>query len=285
MATSIAAFLIVITILVFVHELGHYVMARWHGVRVLTFSVGFGPKLLRMHAGGTEYCLCAIPFGGYVQMATGTPGSTNPDEFMAQRWWARVQIFAAGPVMNFALAVVALYALLLFRGVEAHAAAAGGSGVPSAVVHMTAWQAAAVAVGTTFELARGVLVALFGLVSGHIAVDQLVGPVGIAQLAGDSARAGWFESLALLALISVNLGVLNLMPLPVLDGGHILLMTIEDIRGRHLTAPVRKRILQAGLAMLLAGMVTSLYNDVNRLRQVQATNAGPSRDLVADAAR
>ncbi len=123
--TSILAFLFVLGVLVFVHELGHFLVARWHGVRVLTFSLGFGPKLLKWRRGDTEYAISAIPLGGYVKMAgeMGGDGTADfavqlegkPDEFMSKTKWQRFQIFVAGPVMNMILALVVM-TFVLYQG-------------------------------------------------------------------------------------------------------------------------------------------------------------------------
>ena len=107
-------------VLVFIHELGHFLLARWNGVRVLTFSLGFGPKLLKVQRGDTEYCISAIPLGGYVKMAGENPDDPHTgadDEFMSKSKWQRFQILIAGPVMNILLAVV-LLALILMRGAD-----------------------------------------------------------------------------------------------------------------------------------------------------------------------
>ncbi len=118
MLTTPLAFAFVLGVLVFVHELGHFLVARWHGVRVLTFSLGFGPKLFSFRKGDTEYALSLIPLGGYVKMAGENP-EDNPqgaaDEFMSKNKWQRFQILFAGPAMNMILAVL-LLALVLMQG-------------------------------------------------------------------------------------------------------------------------------------------------------------------------
>ncbi|MGE3887962.1 MAG: RIP metalloprotease, partial [Vicinamibacterales bacterium] len=116
--TTLLAFLFVLGVLVFVHELGHFLAARWNGVRVLTFSLGFGPKLLKFRRGDTEYCVSAIPLGGYVKMAGENPEdprSGQPDEFLSKTKWQRFQILIMGPAMNLGLAVIVL-ALVLMQG-------------------------------------------------------------------------------------------------------------------------------------------------------------------------
>ena len=116
--TSALAFLFVLGVLIFVHELGHFLMARRIGVRVLTFSLGFGPKLLNVTRGDTEYCISAIPLGGYVKMAGENPEDTRtgaPDEFLSKGKWQRFQVLVMGPVMNLVLAVVVM-AVVLYQG-------------------------------------------------------------------------------------------------------------------------------------------------------------------------
>src|SRR5262245_49564232 len=110
------AFLFVLGVLVFVHELGHFLVARWYGVRVLTFALGFGPKLVRVRRGDTEYCICAVPLGGYVKLAGETVADENrtgqPDEFLSKSKWIRFQVYLAGPVMNILLAWIVLGGVL-----------------------------------------------------------------------------------------------------------------------------------------------------------------------------
>ena len=115
-----SSFLFVLGVLVFVHELGHFLVARWHGVRVITFSLGFGPKILKFTRGGTEYCISIMPLGGYVKLAGETAEEARtgaPDEFLSKSKWVRFQVYLAGPVMNIMLAIVVL-AGVLSRGAD-----------------------------------------------------------------------------------------------------------------------------------------------------------------------
>src|SRR6188508_586373 len=105
--TTVLSFLFVLGVLVFVHELGHFLVARWHGVRVLTFSLGFGPKLVKVRRGPTEYCISIVPLGGYVKLAGETVEDERtgaPDEFMSKSKWTRFKVYLAGPTMNLLLA-------------------------------------------------------------------------------------------------------------------------------------------------------------------------------------
>src|SRR5262245_11589117 len=117
---TVLAFLFVLGVLIFVHELGHFLVARFYGVRVLTFSLGFGPKLLKVTRGATEYCISAIPLGGYVKLAGETvqdQRTGEPDEFLSKSKWVRFQVYLAGPIMNLGLALVVV-AIVLSLGAD-----------------------------------------------------------------------------------------------------------------------------------------------------------------------
>ena len=431
--TTIVSFLFVLGVLIFVHELGHFLAARRLGVRVLTFSLGFGPKILKFTRGDTEYCVSAIPLGGYVKMAGESPDdprSGAPDEFLSKTKWERFQVLIMGPVMNIVLAVVVL-AVVLAQGAEVpayedqppvigavkmkSAAERGGIQVGDRILTVAGdavptWKDLAIAVGTRadrtvavtldrngrtmsldvkpaaagrFEIgdlgvlpdtspiaqkvdpqdpaARGGMKAgdviyavngtrvmfptdlkeaiaahpgetidvevrragapqhlsitpdkrptggwigitiveatrsfkpgpfeavrlsvvqnatsgvmifkiLGGLFTGSTSVRQLQGPVGIAQLSGESAEAGFVHLLNLMAVISLNLGLLNLMPVPVLDGGHILIMALEGVARRDFSMAVKEKMLLAGFVVLMMLMVTVIYNDLTRITWIE----------------
>jgi regulator of sigma E protease len=431
--TTLVSFLFVLGVLIFVHELGHFLAARRLGVRVLTFSLGFGPKILKFTRGDTEYCISAIPLGGYVKMAGESPDdprSGAPDEFLSKSKWERFQVLIMGPVMNIVLAVVVL-AIVLAQGAEMPAylgqppvVAAVDAGSPAERAGMRAgdriltvggertatwdaaelavkmrpnravpitverdartlafdvqstsegrWEAGAIGVtpmvrpmaralekgdpadkagmkpgdvivsvngmlmssaealttairanaekpidlvisrngaeqhlavtptrkegrgwiGITivaetrsftpgpFEAVRmsvvqnatsGVMIfkILGGLFTGSTSVRQLQGPVGIAQLSGESAEAGFIHLLNLMAIISLNLGLLNLMPVPVLDGGHILIMALEGVARRDFSMAAKEKMLLAGFVVLMMLMVTVIYNDLTRITWIE----------------
>jgi regulator of sigma E protease len=121
----------------------------------------------------------------------------------------------------------------------------------------------------TWEMSGLILKTLWGLITGETSPRQLMGPVGIAQLSGESAQEGWVSLLSLMAMISLNLGLLNLFPIPVLDGGHILIMALEGVAGRNFSIRVKERMLLAGFVILLVLMVTVIYNDLTRIRWVE----------------
>ena len=434
MFTNFLAFIFVLGVLVFVHELGHFLVARWHGVRVLTFSLGFGPRLFSTRRGDTEYCISIVPLGGYVKMAGENPDeprSGASDEFMSKSKWQRFQVYIAGPAMNIVLALVVM-TFVLYSGAEAPAyeeqpavigsvvadspAARAGlqrgdrivsvAGKPVAtweqlfltvmpraereltveferdgsrmVVQITpaaqtkfqmgdlgvtpdthpqireliaggAAEKAGLRVGDvmmavngapvtsdrdlvktindnantplamqvkregqlqaitvtpaldggvgkigvrfapfevrtiepTFAQAIGlsarqnlqwstmIFEAVVGLVKGETSPKQLMGPVAIAQLSGGAARVSWVALFGLMAMISLNLGILNLLPIPVLDGGHIFIMAVEGLFRRDFSIAVKEKMLLAGFVVLMALMVTVIYNDLMRIEWIE----------------
>ncbi len=433
MLITLLAFVFVLGVLIFVHELGHFLAARRIGVRVLTFSLGFGPKVLSFRRGDTEYCVSAVPLGGYVKMAGETPDEPltgREDEFLSKSKWQRFQVLIMGPVMNILLAFVLTWVVLL-RGAEIPAyldrapvigAVAAGSPAERAGIkagdrlisvagrQVTTWEDAGLAIGTkarrevVIELVRdgrtetvrvtpdaegrfevgnigvepdsrpairslisgepaqkaglkpgdvvvsvngermlgseqlseaiakhpnqpialaierrgtpmvftitpalrgnkgmiGIQIGmetrviqpgpvqalnlsvkknyeygglifrtLGGLVTRETSPKQLMGPVAIAQLSGEYAALGWIPLFSLMAMISLNLGILNLLPIPVLDGGHIFIMAIEAIARRDFSAKVKENMLLAGFVVLMLLMVTVIYNDLMRIQWIQ----------------
>ena len=407
-------------------------MARWHGIRVVTFSLGFGPKLLKWTRSGTEYCISAVPLGGYVKLAGESVEDNRTgaaDEFMSQTKWVRFQVYVMGPVMNLGLALI-LTTVVLYNGAdvplfESSPAVIGqiapgspaekaGLKINDTIVRIAGkptptWNDVAMSVVTkagreisltverggqmvdtmivpasqtkyelgdigvaarwrpqvltvtpdapadrgglrvgdviltvdgqpglpqpkvleyirahpkqtvvftveragvettlsitpndrgvagagligaridfyeskriepTFPQAIGmsatqtwrqgseILTTLKGLFTRETPVKQFMGPVAIAELSGNAARLGWIDLLSLMSMISLNLGLLNLMPIPILDGGHIAILAMEGVARREFSIKVKERILFAGFALIMLLMVTVIYNDVARL--------------------
>ena len=351
------AFIVALGVLVFVHELGHFLTAKRIGVKVLRFSIGFGPVLWRRQSGESEYALSAIPLGGSVKMLGEESDGDGPvDEserhraFSAQRPLRRAAIVIAGPVTNFVFAFV-VYIFVFgtigvpvpsseprLGGVSATTPAdrAGlrsgdrvvsinGTGIDtwetlSKTVRASGGKALHVVVergGATVELdvtpeehdlpgldgraaerafligvepsrdwetvgplravrlaaeqtagtAFAVLQGLGQMVTGHVSVKELGGPIAIAQAAGRQARNGLSSYLMMLALLSINLGVLNLMPVPALDGGQLALISVEGILGRPLKPRALELAQQVGVLLLVSLMVFVFYNDIHRLVQ------------------
>ena len=432
--TTILAFIFVLGVLIFVHELGHFVMARRNGVRVLTFSLGFGPKLLSFRRGDTEYAISAIPLGGYVKMAGENPEDARtgaPDEFLSKSKWQRFQVLIMGPVMNIVLALVVM-TFVLYQGADEPAFEAQpmvvGTVAPDSVAAKTGiqpgdrvvavegvptdtweefsmqiipkagrelrltierdgkrieqslvptamgkyemgyvglepavrpqikdvnpgepaqeaglrandiilgvndekpiqqprviqliraheekplafhilrdgqqqtitvvprkygdtarigatiipWEfrtvkpdfgeAIVLSAQKNWEWARLIVQTLAGLFTRDTPVKQLMGPLAIADLSGDAAEAGWIQLFSLMAMISLNLGLLNLAPVPVLDGGHIMILALEGLSRRDFSMKVKEKMLLAGFVLLLMLMVTVIYNDLTRIQFFQ----------------
>ena len=431
--TSLLSFAFVLGVLVFFHELGHFVVARLHGVRCLTFALGFGPKLVQTKRGDTVYCICAIPLGGYVKMAGAGEGPDDKpegkdDEFPSKTKWQRFQILIAGPVMNIILAVLIL-AGVLYQGVTvpvyleqppivgivpdgSPAATAGIQAgdsilsvagrnvdtweemefavaphadreidvvlrrdggertvqvipasrgtfkvgvlgvepdVPPQVVDMmsttsSAAQEAGILVGDVIEAIEGrevtteslmamiqanpdipltlrirrdgvrqdivvtpqlvgdvgkigvalntpyemhiielgpfeafamsleqnyetsglLFQTLWGLLTRDVPVAQLAGPVGILQLSGQAVGVSLTVFFGFMSMLSLNLGILNLLPIPILDGGHIFIMAMEGVSRRDFSVRLKERIALAGFVLLMTLIVTVTYNDLAR---------------------
>jgi regulator of sigma E protease len=430
---TLVSFAFVLGVLIFVHELGHFLMARRIGVRVLTFSLGFGPRVVGFRRGDTDYCVSAIPLGGYVKMAGETPDDPRtgqPDEFLSKTKWERFQVLIMGPVMNIVLAVVLMWVVLM-QGAKVPAfldrapvvgAVAAGSPAERGGIRpgdriervagrtVSTWEQLSIAVGTKakrqiaidvtrggqpvtlqvtpdsqtkyevgdigvfpdvhpfvtqvvagepaergglkvgdvvesfngqtisfgyqlteaiakhpnepvmFGVARGggrvdvrvtpmlrgkkgwvgvglldesktvhlgpvqamtaslqrnyefgglIFQTLVGLATRETSPKQLMGPVGIAQLSGESAARGWLDLFGLMAMISLNLGIINLLPIPVLDGGHIFIMALEGLARRDFSARLKEKMLLAGFAVLMLLMVTVIYNDLMRVQWIE----------------
>lgn len=350
-------FLLVLSVVVFVHEFGHYYVARRNGVRIETFSIGFGPELFgRDDRHGTRWKFSLIPLGGYVKMlgdadaASATvdlASARHPDSFPAKSVWQRMAVVVAGPAANFLFAIVALAILFASVGrpftpaevgevqADSPAAVAGllpgdrvaevdGRAIDSfeslqAVVRGSAGQPLRFTVvrdgesraltvtpsaseiqdrfGNTYQVGLigvsrasveyrrsnpftalfeataetgrmivGTLRALGEMVVGTRGTQELGGPLRIAQMSGQIAQDGFVPAMWFTAVLSINLGLINLFPIPMLDGGHLLLYGIEAGRGRPLTERSQEIAFRFGLAMVLSLMVFATWNDLVHLK-------------------
>jgi regulator of sigma E protease len=364
LAGYIVPFLFVLTIVVFFHELGHFLVSRACGVRVTTFSIGFGPELVGFNdRHGTRWKVCAIPLGGYVKflgdsnaasvgLAEQQPTNMNDrrETFIGATVSRRIAIVAAGPISNFLLAILVFAGVFMFSGEEigsarieavqedSPAAVAGfqsgdlvvaidGATIESfddlqRVVSANAGRVLKIevdrhgsrvaldaipalrevrdAIGDvsrigylglsrsrapedtkiekfgpirslwlgveqTWSIVDETLRFLFNVAAGRASADQLGGPIRIAQISGHVATFGVMALVQLAAILSVSVGLLNLFPVPVLDGGHILIYAIEAARGRPVSADAQKWGLLIGASLVLALMIFATFNDVVRL--------------------
>lgn len=351
---SIVAAVIGLGVLIVFHEFGHFLVAKLCGVGVLTFSVGFGPKLLVKKKGETEYALSAFPLGGYVKMVGEDPAD-EVSQADVQRSFAhkgllqRVAIVGAGPGFNLLLAVILLMVVFLFYGVPVVSTQIGsvekGSPAESGGIQkgdrivtidgrsVDSWETlsgaikesqgkplnfqvrrgaeevmvtvvprkkearnifgelrdewmigigsqvtmekgnAGLSIGKaftqTYDYAKLTLVALYKMVTGEVSPRNLGGPILIAQMAGQQAQDGIASFLAFVAVLSINLGVLNLLPIPVLDGGHLLFFMVEAVIGRPVAVRHREVAQQVGIFLLMLLMVYAFYNDIARFFEKQ----------------
>lgn len=355
MVSTIVVAIVVLGLLILFHELGHFLVARWCGVGVVKFSIGFGPVLIGRKIGNTEYAISAVPLGGFVKMVGEDPEEevTPADRsiaFQHQPLWKRFAIVLAGPLANLLFAFAAFSLVFAVYGArvpssvakvgnvlpDMPAAAAGlrPGDIVTAVdgqpvgswdeLSQTIRQSGArpliltiersgerlqvsvtpkereerslfgevtgkayligiergfdqIAVNPFTAVAMGaqqtawwvgtIVVALAKMVQGKIPASEIGGPILIAQAAGEQARLGLENLLHFMAVISVNLGVLNLLPVPILDGGHLFFFLVEAIRRRPLDTRYREVAQQVGLVLLLALMVFAFYNDIARVLQ------------------
>lgn len=358
--TWVLPFLAVFTVLVFVHELGHYWVARRCGVRVETFSIGFGPELYGWNDGhGTRWRFSAIPLGGYVKMfgendfAGDDETALTPEEravsFHHKPLRHRAAIVAAGPLANFAFAIAVLALLFGAIGVPTPMAVVGqvqaGSAAEAAdmrsgdvvraidgvdlasfedlrrliidrgdktiridvdrdgeLVSLTAtprlteikdegggpktvgllgvspdptrvtydrldpFSAAWTATERTVSLTAQILSALGQIIAGTRTAEELGGPLRIAQLSGEMAQSGLVNLIFFMAALSVNLGLINLFPVPMLDGGHLVFYAAEAVRGRPLDRRLQEYGFRFGLVLVLALMIFATWNDLVQMR-------------------
>jgi regulator of sigma E protease len=347
---AIVSVIIVLSILIFFHELGHFLVARRLGVKVLKFSLGFGPKLIGRKIGETEYLLSALPLGGYVKLLGEDPTeAATPEDaarsFSNQSVGRRIAIVAAGPVFNLLLAFLIFVVIFLIGfpnissqigDVQKDSPAAradlktddtviaiegkpveywddikeavqqyGGKEIALTVERGGAqvalrltpeekeaknllgdpikeWRIGVSPKGTfktkrygpvnavvmgfkrTYEVTGLTMLGIVRLVQGRIPANTIGGPILIAQLAGQQASEGLLNVAIFIAILSINLGVINFLPIPILDGGHLLFFVIEAVIGRPVSLKKREMAQQAGLFILLALMLFAIYNDIMR---------------------
>ena len=356
---SIVTAILVLSLLVLVHELGHFLAARRLGVGVLKFSIGFGPRVWGVTRGGTDYVISAFPLGGFVKMVGEHDEEPEPDEagqrptppdpelsFENKPVWARMIIVAAGPVANVAFALAVFWIVFMagvptllpvvgtvqpnFPAADAGlrpgdvVAAIDGKPVETwddltTVVHGSAGversfsitrggetitvritprsspsttvfgesttvglvgitpagefttqrygplEAAALSVRRSAEIVRLTLVGILKIFQRIVPADTIGGPIMIVQMAGKQAELGALNLVFFSAFLSISLGLFNLFPIPVLDGGQIWFLLVEAVRGRPMSRRAREITQQIGLALLLLLMVFAFYNDITRL--------------------
>ncbi|EJZ21408.1 RIP metalloprotease RseP [Rhizobium sp. Pop5] len=361
----IVPFVLVLSLLVFVHEMGHYLVGRWSGIRILAFSVGFGPEIFGFtDRHGTRWKISLIPLGGYVRFFGDEDASSKPDadklaamseedrarSFAGAKLWKRAATVAAGPIANFLLAIAIFTILFAVYGrtvadpvvaevkPDSAASAAGilpgdllvaidggkvetfddvrryvsirpnqkivvtiersgqkldlpmvpqrtdmtdqfGNKIEVGLIGIvtnqevghfrlqtyTPLQALREGVIQTRDIVTGTFKYIGNLLTGSMRADQLGGPIRVAQASGQMATLGIGAVLQLAAVLSVSIGLLNLMPVPVLDGGHLMFYAVEAVRGKPLGSAAQEIAFRIGLAMVLTLMVFATWNDISAL--------------------
>jgi len=339
--------IIIFGLLIFVHEFGHFIVAKFVGIRVEEFSIGMGPKAFSVQKGETLYSIRVLPIGGYVKM-TGESGieeedilSVNdPGRFNNKSVAQRAGVVVAGPLMNFLLAVLLFALFFTFVGIPAadtstrigdivaespaeNAGLRAGDkiiaidgqnveqwsemvevihGQPGKELHFTIersgniielnitpqldteskvgligvtpnsqWnktnplKALGIALKRTLEIIIFTFIAIVQMITGKMGVGEVAGPVGIVKLIGESAQVGLIYLVNLTALISINLGLLNLLPIPALDGSKLIFLGIEGLRGKPIDARKENFVHIIGFALLMTLMLIITYRDIVRL--------------------
>jgi len=348
---TILSAIVLLGVIIFVHELGHFLSAKLVGVKVLKFSLGFGPKLIGRKYGDTEYLISSIPFGGYVKMFGEEPGEELKEEekplaYTYQAVWKRFIIVFSGPLFNLIFAIIIFFCVFIYGFpvllpevgevlTKSPAASAGmmkGDTIISInssrinqwdemtkIIHnnpgrslnfevrrkgeviafsiipekkrvkdifgqdkeigligikpsgntfmrKSSLQGASTdSVRRTWEISVLTVVSIVKLIQRVVPMETIGGPILIVQMAGEQASQGVLNFFLFMAIININLGILNLLPIPILDGGHILFLGIEAIRRKPLNEKVIAIAQRVGLALILLIMAFALYNDIMRL--------------------
>jgi regulator of sigma E protease len=351
MGANIVSVVILLGVLIFVHEFGHFLLAKSLGVGVLKFSLGFGPKLIGRKVGETEYMISLVPLGGYVKLLgeSDTDDVLPQDErrsFVKQHVLKKIAIVVAGPLFNFLFAILA-FAVISMVGVPSLTTDIGSiqPGSPAEVAGIRAgdhvqsidgrnvgrwsdlaeiitksggqeitlklkrdgalrdvrvkpervkvknvfgedvdsWKIGVGASGNTFierqnpiraawtgmeqtwAITELTVLSIIKIIQGIVSPDSLGGPILIAQMAGAQVKKGIMNFVFFMALLSINLAVLNLFPIPILDGGHLLFFLIELVTGKEVNIKWRERAQQVGFFILVMLMIFVFYNDIVRI--------------------
>lgn len=348
---SIISVIVLLGVLIFAHELGHFLVAKRAGVGVLKFSLGFGPRILGRKIGETEYLLSLIPLGGYVKLLGEAPGEELTEEdkkrsFLTQTVWKRIAVVAAGPAFNLLLALTIFTAVNMTGlpvmtaevGMTLPGSAAMESGIkagdriividgkavtkwdeisesvsesngmpllitvqrdglpreitvtpkamkirnlfgeevesykigispsPNTVIQrLNPLSALGEGIRQTWRISKLTVISIVKMFQGVVSPKTMGGPILIAQIAGAQVKEGLVPFLLFMALLSINLAILNLLPIPVLDGGHLLFYGIEALTGREINIRWREMAQQAGFALLILLMIFVFVLDIERL--------------------
>jgi regulator of sigma E protease len=351
MGITLVSFIIVLGVLIFFHEFGHFLIARLFGVGVEKFSLGFGPRLIGKKIGRTDYRISAIPLGGYVKMIGEEPDAeVDPADisvsFTHKHVVKRMCIVAAGPFFNILLAIIIFFGIFMVSGAMVLKPSVGTvrDGSPALAaglkpgdliteidrVPVTGWDDMTEIIGgskgktleikvrradsekvfritpelvsaknifgediqrfiigisasgeaytkdlnplqafthslvQTYKIIELMVMIIGKLITGDISTDTIGGPIMIAKMAGDQAKSGVTNLIFFMALISVNLAIINLLPIPILDGGHLLFFFIESVKRKPVSLKVREVAQQVGLFIIILLIIFVFYNDITK---------------------
>lgn len=235
--------------LVLIHETGHYIVAKLCKIRVNEFAIGFGPKIWRKKGKETEYELRLIPLGGFVNLEGEEEESEKQDSFSKSSIPKRIAVVAAGAVVNIVFGILAYFLLVFIRFLIVK----GGNFLEAISYSYLA----------SIELIKGMFLSIAELFSGNVGISDMVGPIGISDMV--SKTQGITEFIYLLSIISVSLGVTNLLPIIPLDGGKIVLLIIEAIRKKPLKKELEIKIQSLGFLALIIFSIVVAFSDISKI--------------------
>lgn len=248
---SVVILVLILALLIFAHEAGHFLVAKWCNAKVETFAIGFPPTLYKKKIGETVYKINTIPFGGYVTLHDENSKNFNPEDPRALPnlpHWQQALILLAGIVANIVLAWLLFLIVLLTQG--------------NASVFTSIAQSF-VATGRSLALVVGGFVELLqGAFMSSVSSGELIGPVGLADVVNQARTIGLASIFTLTGFISVNLAILNLIPFPALDGGRLLFLAIEKIKGSRIKPKTASIINGIGFFILIVLMIVVTAKDV-----------------------
>jgi len=253
-------------ILILVHELGHFWAARAFNVKVTDFAIGMGPAIWKKQKGETLYAIRAIPIGGYCKMEGEDEEIKSDRSLAAKPWWARFIVLFSGAFMNIVLGFVVCLIIVVWLAISPADSETIFGGLSMRLAeNSNIFYILRLAFEMTLASVRVVFQSIGMLLSGEAGINDLMGPVGIVDEIGYYARVGGLPVLWLSAVMAVNLGILNLLPLPALDGGRIIFVLIEAVRRKPIPPEKEGIVHFIGIVLLLGLMVFVTFNDIVRL--------------------
>lgn len=329
---TLASSIFVFGLLVFFHELGHFIVAKLSDIKVNEFSLGFGPQIIGIKSKETHYSIRILPFGGYVKMEGEDSQTSDPRAFNNKRALTRLGVVLAGPMMNFILAILLLAIIGFYSGIATTQVTVipgepaqlsgiqnndqiyainnhkvsnweevveiisskpnekitvtvirdgkyidysvntavepetqrGVIGIQTEIIKHSVLDSLKYGFQKTFWILKMILVGIFQMLTGKVKAD-VVGPLGMVHIVGEAAKIGFYQLLYIAAVISANLGLFNLFPIPALDGGRGIFLVFELLRGKPVEPEKEGLIHFIGFALLMFLMIIILFKDIKEL--------------------